>query len=84
MTSLVLSLRRGLLWLLGAAPAESIVALNARLSVVEDDLDCDEDGSVAHAVGEIAASVRGLRARLDEWEPGRAADEMHGQKRGSS
>jgi hypothetical protein len=44
-----------------------------RLTLIEEDLDCDVDGSLAEAIGDLRDELADLRARIEEWVP-RAAD----------
>jgi hypothetical protein len=44
--------------------------LDDRVDTIESDLDCDTEGSLAQAIGELRQEVCDLRARMQEWAPG--------------
>lgn len=41
--------------------------LHPRLELVEEDLDCDQPGSLAGKLHELRAEVRHQRALMEEW-----------------
>jgi hypothetical protein len=53
--------------------------LHADVRALLYDADCDAEGSLAQGLERVRSDVADLRARIDEWEPGRAADEISRQ-----
>lgn len=77
MSAALRTLRKALVGLLDPTLSERVRRLEERLGAVEDDLDCDVDCSLAEVAADTQREVAHLRARMDEWEPGRAADELY-------